>query len=117
MGISFYKSGEFNGSSYVKVPLRSSALVNIKNNDKYCFIWSILASLHPCENGNPNRVSNYESYFNELNINGFDFSNGFKCSDMHRFEKLNTLSINIFELNFYQEQNKWKHELIPIEIS
>ena len=36
---------------------------------------------------------------------------------MHRFEKLNNLSINIFELNFYQEQNKWKCKLIPIEIS
>ena len=34
---------------------------------------------------------------------------------MHKFEKLKNLSINIFELNFYQEQNKWKHKLIPIE--
>ena len=35
---------------------------------------------------------------------------------MHRFENLNNLSINIFELNFYQDQNKWKHHLIPIKI-
>ena len=55
MTISFYKSGELNGSNYVKFPLRSSALVNIKNDDKYCFVWSILASLHPC-NINPKRV-------------------------------------------------------------
>ena len=27
------------------------------------------------------------------------------------------LSINIFELNFYQDKDKWKHNLIPIEIS
>ena len=116
MGISFYKSGELNGSSYVKIPLRSSVLVNIKNDDKNCFNWSILASLHPCESGNPNRVSNYKQYFNELNINGFDFSNGFECSDMHKFEKLKNLSINKFEKNFYQARNKWKHKLIPIEI-
>ena len=105
-----------NGSSYVKVSLRSSALVNIRNDDKYCFIWAVLASLHPC-NINPNRVSNYKQCFNELNNNGLVFSNGFKCSDMHRFEKLNNLSINIFELNLYQEQNKWQHKLISIEIS
>ena len=32
--ISFYKTGELNGSSYVKIPLRSYALINTKNNDK-----------------------------------------------------------------------------------
>ena len=36
---------------------------------------------------------------------------------MHKFEKQNNLSINIFEINFYQEQSKWKHKLIPIGIS
>ena len=30
---------------------------------------------------------------------------------------MNNLSINLFELNFYQDKNKWKHNLIPIEIS
>ena len=30
---------------------------------------------------------------------------------------MNSLSINIFELNFYQDQNKWKHKLIPTEFS
>ena len=113
MTISFYNTGNMDGSSYVKVPLRSSAILNIKNDDKYCFLWSILASLHPCENSHPDRVPNYEPYFNELNIEGFDFTNGFRCSDMYRFEKLNNLSINIYELNF--DQNK--HKLIPIEIS
>ena len=113
MTISFYNTGNMDGSSYVKVPLRSSAILNIKNDDKHCFLWSVLAKLYPCENSHPNRVTNYEPYFNELNIEGFDFTNGFKCSDMYRFEKLNNLSINIYELNF--DQNKQK--LIPVEIS
>ena len=116
MTISFYKSGGLNGSSYGKIPLRSSALVNINNNDKYCIIWSMLASLHPC-NINPNRVSNCKHYYNELNTQSFDFTNGIKCSDMHKFEKLNKLSINIYELTFYIEQKKKKHKLIPIEFS
>ena len=59
MKIRFYKTNEINGSSYVKIPFRSNALINIKNNNKYYFIYSILASLHPCENDHPNRVSNY----------------------------------------------------------
>ena len=117
MTIYFYKTTEMNGSNYVKIPLRSNAILNIENNDKYCFLWSILAYLHPCNNNQPNRVSNYRQYFNELNIQDFDFTNGFKCSDVHKFNKLINLSVNIFELNFYQDQNQWKHKLIPIEIS
>ena len=69
------------------------------------------------KNDHPNRVSNYNQYFNELNIDGFGFTNGFKCCDMHRSEKLKNFSINVYELNFYQDGGKWKHNLLPIEIS
>ena len=117
MTVYFYKTNEMNGSNYVKIPLRSNAILNIENNDKYCFLWSILATLHPCNNNHPNRVSNYKQYFNELNINGFDFTKGFRCSDVHKINELNNLSVNIFELNFYQDENQWKHKLIPIEVS
>ena len=75
---------------------------------------TILASLHRCDKDHPNRVSNYRQYFDDLNIDGFDFTNGFKCNDMHILEKLNNLSINIFERNFQPDQHKWKHNLIPI---
>ena len=44
-------------------------------------------------------------------------TNGFKCSDVHRFNELNNLSLNIYELNFYQDGDKWKHNLIRIENS
>ena len=115
--ISFHKTTELNGTSYVEIPLRSNAILNIPNNDKYCFIWSILASLPPCENTHPSRVNNYIQYFNELNFQSFDFTNGFKCSDVHKFNELNILSVNIYELNFYQNGDKWKHILIPTEIS
>ena len=59
MIIYFYKTGEMNGLSYVKIPLRSSAILNTENDDKYCLLWSILASLHSGNNIHPNRVSNY----------------------------------------------------------
>ena len=117
MEIRFYKTCEINGSSNVKIPSKASALINIKNDDKYCFVWSILVNLHPCENDHPNRVSKHRQYFDELNIEGFDFINSLRCSDVQRFAKSNSLSINIFDLNFYQDQNKWKRNLIPIEIS
>ena len=116
MTVYFYKTTELNGSIYVKIPLRTNAILNIENNDKFCFLWSILAYLHPCNN-HPNRVSIYRLYFNQLNNQNFDFTNGFKCSDIHKFNELNNLSINMFELSFYQDQNQWKHKLIPNEVS
>ena len=91
--------------------------MNDENNDKYCFLWSIISSLHPCNINHPSRVSIFGQFFNELHIEGFDFTHGFKCSDVHKFEKLKNLSKNIFELNFFQDQNKWTQKLIPFEIS
>ena len=43
MTIYFHKTGELNGLNYVRVPLRSNAILNVVNNDKYCFFWSLLA--------------------------------------------------------------------------
>ena len=60
-------------------------------------------SLHHCNNNYPNRVLNYKHFFAELNINGFDFASGFKCSDVHKFNELIYLSVNIFDLLFYQD--------------
>ena len=97
MTIYFHQKGIMNGSNCIKNPLRSNAILNIENNDKYCFIWSVLGSLHTSNICHPIRVSNYEQYFDELNIQGLD---GYKCSDVQKFEKLNNLSINIFELIF-----------------
>ena len=44
MIIYLYKTGEMDGSNYDKNLLRSNAILNIENKDKYCFIWSILAN-------------------------------------------------------------------------
>ena len=71
MKISFYKTVELNGTSHVKIPLRSNAILNIQNNDKFCFIWSTLASLHPCEITHPSRVNNNIQYFNESKLSKF----------------------------------------------
>ena len=84
MTIFFYKTTELNGSCYVKVPIRCSTILNSQNDDKYCFIWSILAHLHPVDS-HSTRILNYKEYFNDLKIDGFDFSNGFKSSDVHKF--------------------------------
>ena len=62
-------------------------------------------------------MSNYRHYFDELNIEGFDYSKGIKCSVVDRIEKVKNSSINKFEFYFHQYQNKWKRNLKIIEIS
>ena len=53
--------------------------------------------------GHSTRVSSNRQLFDEIDIQGFDFSLVFKCSDVHNFEKLKKFSEKIFELSFYQE--------------
>ena len=113
----FHKTDEIKGSCYGKFPLRSSALITVGNDDKCCFVGSILAKFHPCESIHPSRVSNYRQYLNELNIQGFNFRKRFNCSDVHQLEKVKILSSKIFELNFDQDENKWKHNIYAIEVS
>ena len=96
MIIYFYKTPE---SSYVKIPIRSSATINIKNCDKYSFLWSILAQLNPCKDSHPSRVSNYRQNFDRINIDGFDITNGLKCNDVHKLKELNQISIKFVQVD------------------
>ena len=57
------------------------------NNDSYG--QSILTYLQACNNNHPRRVSNYRQFLKEINIEDFKFTNGFKCSAVHKFENLN----------------------------
>ena len=87
MRIRFHKIGELNGSNYVKNPLRSNAVLKIENRYKNCSLCSISTYLHPCENIHPSRVENYRQNFKEIKTEDFDFTNGFKCSDVRKLEK------------------------------
>ena len=63
------------GSSYIKTPkfiAGKNAVNNIQNEDNKCFMWSILAALHPV-NQNANRVNKYKLYEKELNISDIKF--------------------------------------------
>ena len=112
----FYETTELNGSSYVKVPLRSPCILKTEIDDNYCYLPSLIASLYPCESSHPNRAAISGQNLNGINVDGFDLTIGFKYTDDHNFEKLGNLSTNTFELNFFQGESEWKLKLIPIEI-
>ena len=94
-----FKYHDIRASSYcklLKLFCNSKSIINIPNNDNYCFLWNILA--HKCKVDNHReRVSHYEKHFHELNQGDFHFP--MKIKDIPTFERLNNLNINVFELS------------------
>ncbi|XP_060523798.1 uncharacterized protein LOC132700466 [Cylas formicarius] len=66
-------------SSYISPPQEieaKKAVLNVQNTDKKCFMWSILAALHPVHwINNANRVNNYVEFQNELDFTADIFEN------------------------------------------
>lgn len=74
------------GSGFIELPAAiksKKACVNIRNNDDYCFLWSVVATLNPAKN-HPVRVSSYPDFRNVLNIKNISFPVSF--SDIAQFE-------------------------------
>ena len=101
--LEIYKVRDIQASSYTEFPGKykdSKSIINIKNNDQYCFLWCILAYLYPVED-HKDRISKYDMYKHTLNIKGLEFP--MKVKDIPKFERLNKLNIrghgiNVFEL-------------------
>lgn len=60
------------GLSYIPLPKKlntKKGVVNIKNSDNKCFMWSVLAGLHPIRWKNkPERLHHHQRYQNELSF-------------------------------------------------
>ena len=86
------------GSSYIPLPKKlktKKAIINVKNTDNKCFMWSILAALHPVEHTrNPERIHHYQHYQDELNFGGIEFP--VTIDKIGRFERQNNISVNVF---------------------
>lgn len=91
-------------SSFIKLPkylADKHAIINVKNNDDKCFMWSVLCAIENIRRGvgqpisHPERISNYEPFKRQLKFRGIDFPVSVK--DINKFEKLNSnISINVY---------------------
>ena len=86
------------GSSYIDLPQwikNKQAIINIKNRDDKCFIWSILRYLYPKEK-DAQYLKDLRKYEFSLNTKGLTFP--LKLKDITKFEKLNPeiSGINVF---------------------
>ena len=99
------------GSSYLPLPRKiqkKKAVLNVKNSDQKCFLWTVLASVHSVSRSdNPNAVSHYLQYENQLKTDMLDFPTS--VSSIAEFEKRNKISVNVFGLE--------KDEVYPLQIT
>lgn len=87
-------------------------MLNIKNSDPYCFLWSIVAAFYPCSNTKKSsRVSSYPHFSSVLKYDGIEFP--IKLKDISKFEILNSICVNVFGI----EWKKKKCEIVPICLS
>lgn len=98
-------------STYVPVPKfiqNTKGVLNIQNNDEYCFLWCIVAALNPCAaNLNPIRTSSYPHFSTVLNYEGIDFP--MRLKNLKKFEHMNNISVNIFTVE--------KKQILPVCLS
>ena len=106
--LEIYKVNDIQASSYIELPekYKNKSIINTKNDDQFCFLWCILAHLFPVED-HKNRTSSYSMHTNKLILNGLEFP--MKIKDIPKFENLNNLNVNVFELT--------KTVLTPIHIN
>jgi len=89
-------------SADVKSPkqlIDKRAVLNIKNDDEYCFLYCIVAHLHSVKQ-HAARSKQYRQYFKELNYEGLSFP--LKVCDVAKFEVMNpdiAANVLIFEDN------------------
>lgn len=98
-------------STFIEVPQfvkKTHAVLNIQNNDEYCFLWSVVAHLRPAPiDKNQRRVTSYPHFSTILKHEGIRFPIALK--DISKFESMNSLAINVFTFD--------RKNIVPIYLS
>ena len=103
------KYNPMRASSYLPLPKELKAetvCLNFQNNDKKCFLRSILALLHP------NRVLIYQEYEHELNMSGIQYPVVIK--DIGKFEHQNNITVNVYG---YEDKEIFQWRIISVTIA
>ena len=120
------KHNPFHGSSYTELPAcvkNSKSVINIKNTDNKCFLYSILASRHEIAS-HPERVSQYEKFMNELQWKETDFP--MAINKIPYFEKKNNIKVNVYaidedsvtsKISLYRSKSQNKEEIYSFTTS
>jgi len=88
------------GGTYIELPFKSGVILNIQNEkDNLCFVWSILAYLHPFSSTqHAYRVNKYKPFLKEINLDGIEFP--INIDSIKKFHKQNPqILFNVWEIN------------------
>ena len=87
------------------------ACINVKSKDKRCFLWNVIAGIHPyCGiDRHVDRVSNYEEHENKFNVSGLDFP--MQLNKVEKFEEINDVSVSVYG---YDDE---KETVFPLRVS
>ena len=99
-------------SSYIDLPAElknKKALINMKNKDNKCFLWSVLRGLNPKDRDAERIDKDLKSKENTLNMEGIEYPVSLK--DINRFEKQNP-EISISVLGYSKDER-----IYPLRIS
>jgi hypothetical protein len=87
------------GASFVPLPeviQNKKAVINVQNSDQKCFLWSVLAGLHPAEK-DACRTSKYKAYESSLNMQGIEYPVSIEQIDL--FETQNPgVAVSLYSL-------------------
>ena len=92
LSLNIYNTKNIKGGNYKELPFKTKAVINVKSDDEKCFLWSILAALHPAKE-EVNELFNYKKYKNEIKIKKFPVC----IKDIPKIEKDNDLIINVYD--------------------
>lgn len=110
--IAKYKPLAASGSVYIPKKLKNiRSVLNIKSSDNRCFLYCLLAKLHPHEGNNPHRHTKYLQHADKVNMGDVEFP--VKLKDIYKIEKLNNLSISVFQWH-QDEERAWAETIIPL---
>ncbi|XP_044578876.1 uncharacterized protein LOC123261350 [Cotesia glomerata] len=107
-------------STWVRIPqkiINRHAVLNIENFDEYCFLWCVVAAIHPPRTSHRERTTSYPHFSEVLKYDGINFP--IQIRDIAKFEKMNNLSINVYglESDFSSEKSDKKSDecvIIPV---
>lgn len=85
------------------------AVINLQNDDDYCFAWSVVAALYPPK-GLEHETTSYPHYTSVLDLTGIEFPISLK--NIHKFESQNNISINVYTIEKIKNEFKYVYEII-----
>ena len=107
------------GSCYGFLPkelINKKAIINIRNEDNKCFLYSVLAAVFPVKK-NPQRVSNYEKYIDQNYINLDNVKFPMTLNRITKFEENNnnlSIAINVYTWGCENDEKGRRKIIKPI---